>query len=239
MEPVSSETPAQPMSLVQRLLGIFTRPAAVFAFLNEQPRMLGALLAVGALSGIMGFLLTDVQLYGIRLGMEEGGGMEPEKIETAVRIISYGIPFGWMLLSILPVFLVAGVLLLIGNVILGGMTTYRKMVSMMAHLGIITIPQLLVKFLLTRMQGDMEAAQRTLESGTSLAALVGEKGPVYYALSQLDLFNLWQLGLAVIGMAILAKVPTQRAAAGLIGAWVLFSIVLVVIQTLTGAAQGS
>lgn len=238
MESPATEVSRPELSLMQRLLGIFTSPRAVFTSLDENPRFLGALLVVGVLTGLMGFLLADVQIYGIRAGMEAGGGMEPAKIDQAVKFIGYGLPVGWVLISIVPTFLVAGVLLLIGNVILGGVTTYRKMLSLIAHVGILTIPQLLVKYLLIALRDDMERARFILESGTSLASLVPEKGLLYFILAQLDLFNIWQIGIAVIGMAILARVPTQRAAAGLIGSWVLFSIVLVVIQTLTAGAQG-
>ena len=82
----------------------------------------------------------------------------------------------------------------------------------------VSIPALLVRIPLTLIRGDMEVQ-------TSLTAFLPdgtEKGLLYAALSQLEVFALWQLWLTVIAISVLTRITTQRAAVGVIGTWLLF-----------------
>jgi len=70
--------------------------------------------------------------------------------------------------------------------------------------------------------------------GTNLAYYMPDSGPALKAaLSFFDVIGLWQLVLLVIGMAIVAKVSTGKAAAVVVGWWVLGLLVSVGIAAAT------
>jgi hypothetical protein len=71
--------------------------------------------------------------------------------------------------------------------------------------------------------------------GTNLAYYMPDAGPaVKAALSFFDVIGLWQLVLLVIGMAIVAKVSRGKAAAVVVGWWLIGLIVSVGIAIVTG-----
>jgi hypothetical protein len=113
---------------------------------------------------------------------------------------------------------------------LGAKTTFSQMfaVSMYASL-----PRLLIGVLsiLTLLFGnDAESFDAKNPVGTNLAYYMPDSGPALKAaLSFFDVIGLWQLVLLVIGMAIVAKVSTGRAAAVVVGWWLLGLLVSVAI----------
>jgi hypothetical protein len=147
--------------------------------------------------------------------------MTQEQIETLVAAMRYVFPVLGALGPLFYVFVVSGAFLFLANVLLQGKTSYRHLTAAMAHIGMVTIPMLAVRI-------PLILANRDMDVQTSLAAFLPhaeEKGPLYYTLAQFDVFSLWMLGLCVLAVSILARVPLRRSAVGIIGAWVVWSLV--------------
>jgi Yip1 domain len=117
---------------------------------------------------------------------------------------------------------------------LGAKTTFGQMfaVSMYASL-----PRLLIGVLsiLTLLFGNSaESYDMKNPAGTNLAYYMPDVGPALKtALSFFDVIGLWQLALLVIGTAIVAKVSTGKAAAVVVGWWVLGLLISVAIAAAT------
>jgi Yip1 domain len=117
---------------------------------------------------------------------------------------------------------------------LGAKTTFGQMFAVCMYA---SLPRLLTGILsiLTLMFGNSaDSYDMRNPVGTNLAYFMPDSGPALKAaLSFFDVIGLWQLALLVIGMAIVAKVSTGKAAAVVVGWWVIGLIVSVGIAAAT------
>jgi hypothetical protein len=117
---------------------------------------------------------------------------------------------------------------------LGAKTTFGQMFAVCMYA---SLPRLLTGLLsiLTLLFGNSaESYDMRNPVGTNLAYFMPDAGPALKAaLSFFDVIGLWQLVLLVIGTAIVAKVSTGKAAAVVVGWWVLGLLVSVGIAAAT------
>jgi len=127
--------------------------------------------------------------------------------------------------------IVGGIVLFITDVILGGEARYVHALSLAAwgswlvHMGtgggvtLIGLFPALVKTPLILAKGSTDVT-------TSLAILwSGSKASfVYQLLSKVDIFNIWLLAVMSVGIAVLAKVETKRAAVWVVGLWAIVAV---------------
>jgi hypothetical protein len=224
------------MSLPQRLGSVFLAPSRVFVQLRERPRILGALLVILAIAAVAGTVtmgLTEkAQLE--RIDSLDLGEEQRQQAEMQAKIGKYASPVFWMIGTIFYVYVVALILYLLGNFALGGQAAYKQISAALAHASIIMVPELLVKIPLMFAQGKIEVT-------TSLAALLpveAEKSTLYYLLAQIDLFGLWRLWLAVLIVSLIAGVARKKAAVGVIGTWVVWSLVWAPLQKVLAGLGG-
>ena len=111
---------------------------------------------------------------------------------------------------------------------LGAKTTFGQMFAVCMYAG---LPRLLTGLLsiLTLMFGNSADSYDVRNPvGTNLAYYMPDSGPALKAaLSFFDVIGLWNLVLLVIGTAIVAKVSTGKAAAVVVGWWLLGLLILV------------
>src|SRR4051812_5409686 len=143
-------TPAAPVpGLFSRAIGVIFSPKATFEKLVPSPRVFGALMLVGVLVGLAQGLpqftekgrqaAIDAQVQQIE--RFTGRPVPPEAYESmqrssSARAISTMVftPAGVALFTLL----IGGVYFVIFNVILGGTASYKQVVSILAHAGMIT-----------------------------------------------------------------------------------------------------
>jgi hypothetical protein len=117
---------------------------------------------------------------------------------------------------------------------LGAKTTFGQMFAVCMYA---SLPRLLTGLLtiLTLLFGNSaDSYDMKNPVGTNLAYFMPDSGPALKAaLSFFDLIGLWQLVLLVIGTAIVAKVSTGKAAAVVVGWWVLGMLISVAIAAAT------
>lgn len=227
----SAPAPAARLSLPQRIWGVLVSPRIVFESLRERPHVLGALLVLAVLSLGAGYLMTEPAIADQMRRMaesEQAGNAEAE--QTAIRVMRIALPVGYMAGGTIPLFVVAGVLLFIGNVLLGGGARYKQLLSMMAHVSMVTIPMTLVRV-------PLSLSRNTLDVPLSPAAFLPTSAQgtfLYVLLNQFDVFNLWMLGLSILGTSIMAGIPVRKAAVGILVAWVIWLAVSVPLQAAFG-----
>jgi hypothetical protein len=116
--------------------------------------------------------------------------------------------------------IVAGILLFLGNIILGGNTGYLKMLNAYAWTMMIVIPASIVGVPMVLAKGSMDVS---LGLGVLTSA---ETGPFLKKLiSSFELFGLWQVWLASTAVSVLSKVPPKKAFGAVFVAWLIWVIV--------------
>jgi hypothetical protein len=118
---------------------------------------------------------------------------------------------------------------------LGAKTTFGQMFAVCMYAG---LPRLLTGLLtiLTLLFGNnADTYDIRNPVGTNLAYFMPDAGPALKAaLSFFDVIGLWNLVLLIIGTAIVAKVSKGKAAAVVVGWWVLGLLISVAIAAVTG-----
>ena len=115
---------------------------------------------------------------------------------------------------------VAGILLFLGNIILGGNCGYLKMLNAYAWTMMIVIPGSIVTVPMVMAKGSMDVS---LGLGILTSA---ETGPfLKKLLSSFELFALWQVWLSSTAVSVLAKVPAKKAFGAVFVAWLVWVIV--------------
>ena len=149
---------------------------------------------------------------------------------TVTRYISYGS----FVLFLVFVAIFALIYWASFNFGLGAKTTFGQMFAVCMYA---SLPKLLIGLLaiLTLMFGNSADSYNLRNPvGTNPAYFMPDSGPVLKAaLAFFDVIGIWQLVLLIIGMAIVAKVSTGKAAAVVVGWWVLGLLLSVGIAALT------
>src|ERR1700679_1207287 len=120
------------------------------------------------------------------------------------------------------------------NIGLGAKTTFGQMFAVCMYA---SLPRLLIGLLsiVTLLLGNSaESYDMRNPVGTNLAYFMPDSGPALKAaLGFFDVIGLWQLVLLIIGTAIVAKVSTGKAAAVVVGWWLLGLLVSVGLAAVT------
>jgi hypothetical protein len=122
--------------------------------------------------------------------------------------------------QLVVIVVVAGILLFLGNIILGGNTGYLKMLNAYAWTMLIVIPGSLVTVPMVLAKGSMDVS---LGLGILTSA---ETGPFLKKLvSSFELFALWQVWLSSTAVSVLSKVSAKKAFGAVFVAWLIWVIV--------------
>jgi hypothetical protein len=168
-------------------------------------------------SGISGYLLQDLIVDQALEEMARDGKMTQAQMDATVPWIEKSALFAPLIFTPIVFLLVAGVFMFVGNVVMGGETKFKIPFSVVCWSGIVTLLSTLVNLPLMLSRSDMT-------SPTSLAFLGGEdKGsPIFFLLSQLDLFYLWWLVIMGIGFAATYKFTNQKGIVTVFACWAVF-----------------
>lgn len=238
MEATASVSESPPMSLPQRVLGVFLSPRKVMESLQARPRLLGAIVLVAVMAAAGTYLVRNEIVNQQVEKIQANQRMSPEQQETAIarteKITPIVVPITIVLGAVVTPFVMGAVLLFLANVVLGGAATYKRLAAGFAHVQLIGMLKLLIWIPLVK-------ARHTVEVQTSLAALLSperSKTLLYHFLARFDVFGLWTVALVAITVSVMGKMATRKAATGVIALWVVWSILVVVLGTVFGRMGG-
>lgn len=235
-EIVSSATglPVKSKGLLARAIGVLTSPRATYADVAGHPRVLGilalSLLMIATASVI--FFSTEVgktalfdqqvkamESFGIKLPEEAFQRMEQRLDSPTMPYLTAASQV--VFIPIIGV-IVAGILLVIFNAVLGGDASFKQVFAVVAHAGIITAVQQCFVF-------PLDYVRESLSSPTALSVFLPFLEETSFAgrfLGGVDLFILWWILNLAIGLGVLYKRRTQPIAVSLLATYI--SIVLIV-----------
>lgn len=200
----------QDLSPLAKIAGVFLDPKRTFNSLNRKPDFIVPLIIVMLTATL--FTLTAwpvIEQYAVEQQIERmtESGATPEQIEQAMKIghivgvVSQPV---WILLSSL---VVAGVLLFAGNIVIGGESNYKKMLSVYCYSSLIGVIAYAVKLVLM-------LSKNTMEVYTSPAAMfpASANDTVIFKIAAIfDIFAIWQVVIIAIGMGVIFKASFQKS----------------------------
>jgi len=220
------------MSFLQRLINIFAAPSKAFQALVQRPVWVAPVVLIAVYAAVLNFAVMETKSGEAALRLEiqdspRAANMPPEAMETALGFGKAMAVVGSLVGVPLITFAGAGIVYLLFSIVLGGEATYKQTLSIWSHAGLIGLLGGLV-------QTTMILVKGSFKSSTSLAAFLPfleESSFVYKVFQGLDLFLLWQLAVLSIGMGIMNRVGTRKAAIAI------FSTFLIIIVIIAGIRQ--
>jgi hypothetical protein len=189
-EPLVAESPdagtAAP-SLPQRVGMVFFSPGALGAALKRSAPWFWTLTIVAVVSTIIWFFLPQ-DLVRQTIEMQMAGRPRPEgqDIETAVRLARYTGTVGVFVMSFIAAAVIAGVLYLAFDVVMGQEATYKQHLSATAHIYWINLLGFLLLLPLWISKGDMQ-----IKLGLGLLLAEAPASFLGHFLNNITIFGLW------------------------------------------------
>ncbi len=230
----NGEPPEPRLTVAQRFILIFMRPAVAFLGLRgDRWAWVWPALVVGlVLSAAPHFVsdlhfekqmraLDDLEDRGLLVaeGAQEARARIIERQETTGtgRILTMtGIG---VVSTVVLRFLLPGALFLLGlRFVMDSRAGYPAVLAVLAYSALPAAVRELARTPLQKAKGSLEVT-------FSPAVLAGTDGVGRYALAQLDLFDLWILALLIMGLARVGMISTARAAALVLPLWLVFTLV--------------
>ena len=233
---------APPLSLPARFVGIITAPKETFESVIAHPRWVGILLVVTVIIAVCTALPMTTEAgkeATLRASVEsmESFGMTVtdqmyEQMRGRMWFAPYQTGIGILVFSPLMSVVMAGILFLVFNVVMGGGATFKQLFAVFCHAGVISALQQLFT-------GPLNYFRGAVTSATNLAVLlpmVPPKSLLGRVLAMTDLFLIWYLLVLAIGLAVLYRRKTQPIALTLYGVYAVGILVIAAVMSLRGGA---
>ena len=229
---------AAPKGLFSRIAGVFFSPRATFADVAARPKWFGVL-ATGSVIVIAGlFVLFSTEVgqqawidQQVRGSESFGRALTDQQYQGMERIapyIGYIVAGAYVIVIPIIVMIVSGILLGVFNALLGGDATFKQMVAVVSHAG-------LINALATIFAVPLDYMRETLSSPTNLGVFVPFLDETTFAarlLGTIDLFQIWWLVTLSIGLGVLYKRRTGPIAASL---FTVYAVIILAIAAVRSA----
>ena len=244
MTTTSTETgDLAPLGLISRFIGVITSPKATFQRVVAHPRSLGMLALTTVLVAFCAALplTTDA---GRQAGLDqqvktlESFGMQVndqmyDGMAKSMRTAPY--TTGISILIVAPVIacIIAGILFAIFTAAMGGQATFKQVLAVVAHAGVIsTLSQLFT--------GPLNYFRGSVSSATNLAVflpMLDETSFLGRLFGMIDLFWIWYFVVLAIGLGVLYKRRTQGIAMTLFAIYGVIILVLAAVMSRFGGTN--
>ena len=229
----------QEMSAIQRVVGVYFSPKKTFEYLRERPKWLVPFILICVIALVSNYLVSDIALEEridhIRMSDRIPEERKDEIIERMESGASGAQAYIQYVATPVVIFIVLAVVsaifLFSGNILFGGQATFRQMLSMYTHAGVIALPAAIVRI-------PLMLAQQTSRVQTNLAVFMSadaEQSFLYRLLAKFDLFTIWQVILLIIGISAIYRFASGKATTLILILWGLW---IVVSLALGGVFQG-
>ena len=174
------------LNLIQRVVMVFTAPAKLGEILRLRSPWFWTLAIVGIVS-LIGFLVLPSDLF--RAAVEEQLARrpdQPQEIDTAMRFARIAGTAGALIGTFVAAAVIAGVVYLVFNVMLGGETSYKQQLSAVSHMYWINMLGFLVLIPLWIAKEDMQVR-------LGLGLLLPEAPSSFFGhlMNGINIFGLW------------------------------------------------
>lgn len=232
LSPASGIGAAAPKGLAARIAGVVFSPGDTFRAIVAQPRVLGVLVVTTIImaGAVFAFLSTEVgqeasldqqlqMMESLRINLPDEFYDQMEDGAARARFFAAG-----GILVTVPIIctIVAGIMLLIFNVALGGDASFKQALAVVAHSQVLVALQQL--FIL-----PLNYVRETMSSATTLlvfAPMLDEMSFLARLLGWIDLFRVWWIVNLAIGAAVLYKRKSAPIAWALLSVYLVFALII-------------
>jgi hypothetical protein len=216
---------------LQRLVGIFVSPESTMQDIAARPSWVLPLIILMLSGSLSGFFLKEAILQ-TQLEAMEKRNMTAEQIDQArpmmEKMMTYTAPL--IPLVTTPIFyaIIAGLLMFVGNVILGGEAKFSQLFAITCWSGMISVLGSLINV-------PIMAQKLVMESATSLSSLLPSeenKTLLYHLFSQIDLFWIWWVAVIGFGVAAVYKFTTRKAMTTVFTLWAIYVVIAVALKSI-------
>jgi len=222
--------------LIARLLGVIFSPRATYQAVVARPRVLGAFaITIGIMAITEGAFFTTPVMQEVLLDQQvktvESFGVTINdqtyaRMEQGIGRAAYTTPISLVIGIPIVAAIMAGIILAIWGMLMGGTGTFKQVYAILAHSGVIFALSVLFAMPLSyathRMAGaNLGVFVPMLEETSFLARFLGA----------IDLFLVWWSINVAIGVGVLFKKKTGGIAATFVGLYVVVALLLAIVRS--------
>jgi hypothetical protein len=232
LSPPSGIGAAAPMGLAARIAGVVFSPGDTYRSIAAHPRVLGALAVTTIVMAAATFVFLSTEVGQAAVLDQQMQMMESLRIDLPDEVYDrmedmagrqrYWAVGGILVMSPVICMVVAGIILLVFNVALGGDATLKQAYAVSVHSQVLLAAQQL--FIL-----PLNYVRETMSSATTLAVflpMLDEASFFARLLGWIDLFRIWWIVSLAIGVAVLYKRKSGPIAWTLLGLYLVFALVV-------------
>ncbi len=238
-QPGASPAGAPALSLAQRIVGVIFSPRSTFESVAAWPKWGGAFL-VTMLTGVVlwsAFLFSPVgsQAFQDQITTQaeraaaQRGQNPAQAVENTQKMfpVIRGITIAAVIVVPIVLFLViSGILFGVFGAILGGGGTFKQVLALVAHAGVVQMVAGIFILVMNYLRGSMT-------SMTNLGVFVPmlpEDSFVVHFLGAIDLVWLWYLSILAIGLGVLYRRKTSSIVVSFLSLYLVVAIIIAVIK---------
>ena len=230
--------------LFSRAIGVIVSPGDTFRHVVRNPRAVGVLflaaVVIALATGLPQFTergrmaALDAQVQAIE--RFTGSAVTPEmyaQLERQAHYGAYSALAGTFIMLPVITLVIAGILWVTFNAILGGTATFKAVVAVVAHTQVIGALGAVAAVPIQYVQG-IQSMAGPFNLG-ALAPMLDPRSFLAMYLGGISVFTLWQVAVTAIGLSVLYARPAGRVATGLIIAYlVLAAVITAVVSSFMG-----
>lgn len=235
---VSDNVPGKAPGLAARIFGVLMSPRDTFAAVVAKPRWLGVLLVTTVMSSAGYYLIlsspdmqdsiVDQQITAMESRGQKVSDDQVANIERFIGYLPVGYGVGIFILGPLVGAAVAGIITGIFTTLMGGNGTFKQVFAIMSHAGFIpAISSLFIAGMLAVGAKPIGVRPPGANLGVFLPML-DEKSFLAVMFRSIDMFLLWWMVVAAIGLGVLYKRRTGPIATTFIGLYVVIAVLIAV-----------
>ena len=225
------------MNIFARFIGVMTAPRETFASVAAHPRILGMLCLTVVLTAFAAALpltteggkqaaidqqVSMMESFGMQVNDEMYAGMQ-----KGTAMLPYTTAAGVLVSAPVVLLIISGILFAIFNAIMGGTASFKQVMAVVVHAGVISTVGGLFGGLLNYFR---DAAG----SATNLAVLMpflDEKSFAGRLAGMSDIFLIWWLIGLAIGLAVLYRRKTQPIAVTLLSIYGVIALIVAFVRS--------
>ena len=240
-EPASPSAPA-PLSLVARIVGVVASPRETFAAIAATPKWIDVLIVTTLVAAVLtfAFLSTPVGRQAMldqQVSTMEGFGMQVSdaqyaEMEKGLERGAYFAVGSILVFGPVVTVILAGVFFAVFNAALGGQASFKHVLAIVAHSGVVGAVGMLFTTPLNYVRESMSDPANLgiffpmLDEASPLAAFFGA----------IKFFTVWWFVVLGIGFAVLYRRRSQPIVLSLLGLYLLWAVGVAVFRAVVGGA---
>lgn len=216
------------MGTFEKIYNLFFAPRKTFESIDRKPAWLTPMVIVVVVVLLFTIVVMPImipqQMEKQRAKMEEKG-MSAEQIDKAMEM---GEKFGRILGpisagvgTVIYLLAISGLFLFVGNIILGGKSSFKKLLSVVCYTSLIGSLNsiILLPIILSKENMDVHFSLAAFMSSDTTETFL------YQFLKNIDLFWIWQIIVAGIGIAVIYKFSTKKSITMVASLYVIYMVI--------------